>query len=238
MRACVCDADMAPAMLLDPLNDGMAYGRMLQQDGSLFGASVSGFIIALVAGILVLGAMCGSCIYANYYAPPRVAPNGDEWEPAERSLIAFFQTSKPDFVLPAEMRAEAVRLFELADKDSNGKLDPHELSYISASPLVPPKAMEKTLDDGTGVATMREWLDYITLLAAMSKDEAKRQLALFDQQLSPPPGEEAKGEEAAAGATPAPMPAAMPAALSETPATRAGTLPPISGTPSAEPAAE
>ena len=43
--------------MLDPLNDGMAYGRMLQQDGSLFGASVSGFIIALVAGILVLGAV-------------------------------------------------------------------------------------------------------------------------------------------------------------------------------------
>ena len=89
--------------------------------------------------------------------------------------------------------------------------------------------MEKTLDDGTGVATMREWLDYITLLAAMSKDEAKRQLALLISSF-PPPGEEAKGEELQLGRHPRQCQPLCQQRLARR-RRRAGTLPPISGHP-------
>ena len=159
-------------------------GRLLQQVEWLAGASLQGFIISMIAVVVLLAVICGGCIRHQLYHANKIAPEEHRWRPSARSLIAFHLKEAPTFSLPDDMLAEVMRVYKIVDKDGNGILDASELSVLTSSPLVPPGAFERCLDDGTGTATSRQWVDFFTLLAAKSKTEAKRQLTLFEEQAS------------------------------------------------------
>ena len=91
-----------------------------------------------------------------------------------------------DYVLSEELKAEAERVFKLADTDGNGTLDQAEMSNLRNSPEMAGKMMQSVDMDKSGSIELSEWLTYITEQAAKGAAGPKvavKLLAVYAKQL-------------------------------------------------------
>ena len=83
------------------------------------------------------------------------------------------------YSLPPELKAEAERVFALADKDGSSTLDMKELANLRNSPEMAEKMMATIDTDRSGKVGRVEWIEYVTAQAARSERAARRLLQVF-----------------------------------------------------------
>mmetsp|Transcript_139024 Transcript_139024/g.432520 ORF Transcript_139024/g.432520 Transcript_139024/m.432520 type:complete len:113 (+) Transcript_139024:89-427(+) len=85
----------------------------------------------------------------------------------------------PDFPL----KREAIRVFEKADKDHNGKLNMEELSNVRNSKQAAEIMMQHQDANADGLISKQEWLAYIKQISDKNEANAERLLKLYDKQI-------------------------------------------------------
>ena len=88
------------------------------------------------------------------------------------------------YSLPPELKAEAERVFALADKDDSSTLDMKELANLRNSPEMAEKMMATIDTDRSGKVGRVEWIEYVTAQAARSERAARRLLQVFAKQIA------------------------------------------------------
>jgi len=84
------------------------------------------------------------------------------------------------------LRDEALRVFDLADKDCDGQLDLQELCNVRNNPEMA-KTMMTTLDtDLSGTLSREEWLNYFYNLFLKKESSAAAVLKLYERQIRAP----------------------------------------------------
>merc|ERR1712012_383000 len=79
--------------------------------------------------------------------------------------------------------AEALRVFELADKDHNGELDMAELSNVRESEEAAKAMMGKWDTDLSGTINREEWLNYFAKSFEKNEKRASIVLQLYEKQI-------------------------------------------------------
>jgi Ca2+-binding EF-hand superfamily protein len=100
---------------------------------------------------------------------------------------------KRNFALnPAEvladwpLRAEALRIFHLADKDGNGQLDMDELKDVRNNADMAAAMMRNLDTDLSGTLNEEEWLNYFYRLFLKNPKSAAAVLKLYEHQIKAP----------------------------------------------------
>merc|ERR1712224_628072 len=83
------------------------------------------------------------------------------------------------------LKKEALRIFRLADEDSDGRLDLSELNVVCGFDEEESKVLMKQMDlDASGKVDEKEWLKYIEKLAKMKQGMAASILELYEKQIA------------------------------------------------------
>jgi len=83
-----------------------------------------------------------------------------------------------------DLRSEALRIFHLADKDSDGQLDLSELNTVGGFDEGSKVLIEQMDLDVSGKVDEKEWLKYIEKLAKMNQGMAASILELYEKQIA------------------------------------------------------
>merc|ERR1712217_309400 len=82
------------------------------------------------------------------------------------------------------LTAEALRVFDLADKDHNGQLDMAELSNVRNSQEYARTMMSKWDTDLSGTINRDEWLNYFAKAFERNENAAAIVLKLYEKQIA------------------------------------------------------
>merc|ERR1740136_410704 len=105
-------------------------------------------------------------------SPERVAPP----PPKPSPLIA----APTKATTPKSLKAEAERVFKLADTSKDGKLDLNELAEITGFAKMGKSLMGKADSDGDGRLTIQEWVEYIE----SKGEQSTKTLQLYENVLT------------------------------------------------------
>lgn len=89
-----------------------------------------------------------------------------------------------NYVLSPELKAEAERVFALADRDGSSTLDFKELANLRNSPEMAEKMMATIDTDRSGKVGRVEWIEYVTTQAAKSEKATWRLLEVYTKQIA------------------------------------------------------
>jgi adenylate kinase len=96
------------------------------------------------------------------------------------------RAKNPNYVLDADLKAEAEKVFGMADSDGDGKIDLAELANLrNSSPELTGKMMASLDTDKSGEVDLAEWLAYITEQAskgATGPKVVKKMLSVYAKQ--------------------------------------------------------
>lgn len=96
----------------------------------------------------------------------------------------FSSTCQPEQKgLNSQLIAEAIRVFELGDKDHNGQLDMAELANVRNSKDFANAMMGQWDKDLSGTINKEEWLDYFTQIFQKNEKTASIVLKLYEKQI-------------------------------------------------------
>lgn len=84
------------------------------------------------------------------------------------------------------LRDEALRVFDLADKDSSGELDLEELCGVRNNPGLAQTMMDVCDTDFSGTLSKAEWLNYFYKLFLKKEASARAILRLYERQIRNP----------------------------------------------------
>merc|ERR1712224_534691 len=82
------------------------------------------------------------------------------------------------------LRAEAVRIFELADKDRSGSIDMKELANLRSNGECADAMMAVVDTDHSGNLSLSEWLAYVKKLSEKNQKSAAAVLRLYEKQIN------------------------------------------------------
>jgi Ca2+-binding EF-hand superfamily protein len=102
---------------------------------------------------------------------------------ASALLKMYEQTILESKAASWSLRSEAIRVFDLADKDHNGALDMKELVQVRNNPQVAKAMMEKADIDHNGTLEKDEWLVYIKNIYDYDIEKATLALRLYEDQI-------------------------------------------------------
>jgi len=103
--------------------------------------------------------------------------------PAEPQPATLLNNSEKKESADWDLRVEAVRVFDLADKDHNGQLDMKELSNVRNSPEMAEAMMGKVDTDLSGTVSQDEWVAYFKQLHDKNEKSAAAVLKLYEKQI-------------------------------------------------------
>merc|ERR1712032_410876 len=113
---------------------------------------------------------------------PKVAQPTEPLRPAVHADDVCLPTTPARARL--DWRSEAVRIFELADKDHNGQLDMSELLDVRSSEEYAEKMMKEADTSKTGSLSEDEWLAHIKIIADKSERSAIKLLRLYERNIN------------------------------------------------------
>merc|ERR1712025_10663 len=98
------------------------------------------------------------------------------------SILELYEKQIADSAFP--LKKEALRIFHLADKDSDGQLDLSELNTVGGFDEGSKVFIEQMDLDASGKVDEKEWLKYIQKLAKMNQGMAASILELCEKQIA------------------------------------------------------
>merc|ERR1712224_1108160 len=98
------------------------------------------------------------------------------------SILEMYEKQIADSAFP--LKEEALRIFHLADKDSDGQLDLSELNTVGGFDEGSMDFMKQMDLDASGKVDEKEWLKYIEKLAKMNQGMAASILELYEKQIA------------------------------------------------------